>query len=45
MFFISSLLIISVVQAMLQAGVTHDNIDIFELHDAYAVMGCLSLEV
>eukprot|EP00045_Choanoeca_perplexa_P009217 m.88026 g.88026 ORF g.88026 m.88026 type:complete len:412 (-) comp14803_c0_seq2:510-1745(-) len=34
----------SALQAMEKAGVTHDNIDIFELHDAYTIMAALSLE-
>ncbi|MCO5183579.1 MAG: thiolase domain-containing protein [Anaerolineae bacterium] len=35
---------ISTRKAMAQAGVTHDDIDIFELHDAFSVMAALSLE-
>jgi acetyl-CoA C-acetyltransferase len=31
-------------QAMTQAGVSHDDIDLFELHDAYTIMTALSLE-
>ncbi len=31
-------------QAMRQAGVGHDDIDLFELHDAYTIMTALTLE-
>jgi acetyl-CoA C-acetyltransferase len=31
-------------QAMQQAGVSHDDIDLFELHDAYTIMTALTLE-
>jgi acetyl-CoA C-acetyltransferase len=31
-------------QAMKQAGVGHDDIDLFELHDAYTIMTALTLE-
>ncbi|MCB0006205.1 MAG: thiolase domain-containing protein [Anaerolineales bacterium] len=31
-------------EAMAQAGVTTDDIDLFELHDAYTIMAALSLE-
>jgi acetyl-CoA C-acetyltransferase len=31
-------------QAMKQAGVDHDDIDLFELHDAYTIMTALTLE-
>ena len=31
-------------QAMKQAGVSHDDIDLFELHDAYTIMTALTLE-
>jgi len=31
--------------ALRQAGLTQKDIDIFELHDAYTIMACLSLEV
>lgn len=34
----------SAAAAMQQAGVTHDEIDLFELHDAYTVLAALSLE-
>lgn len=35
---------ISVKQAYQQAGVTPDDIDLFELHDAFSIMAALSLE-
>ncbi|MFO7681585.1 MAG: beta-ketoacyl synthase N-terminal-like domain-containing protein [Chloroflexota bacterium] len=35
---------LSVQKAMAQAGVTHDDIDLFELHDSFTVMAALSLE-
>jgi acetyl-CoA C-acetyltransferase len=31
-------------RAMAQAGVSHDDIDLFELHDAYTIMTALTLE-
>lgn len=31
-------------QALLNAGIDRSNVDIFELHDAYTIMACLSLE-
>lgn len=31
-------------RAMKMAGVTHDDIDIFELHDAYTILAAMSLE-
>jgi acetyl-CoA C-acetyltransferase len=31
-------------KAMKQAGVTHEDIDLFELHDGYTIMAALSLE-
>jgi acetyl-CoA C-acetyltransferase len=31
-------------QAMKQAGIDHDDIDLFELHDAYTIMTALALE-
>jgi acetyl-CoA C-acetyltransferase len=34
----------SAAAAMAAAGVTHDDIDLFELHDAYTIMAALSLE-
>ncbi|EGD80872.1 hypothetical protein PTSG_11735 [Salpingoeca rosetta] len=34
----------SAMDAMSRAGVTHADIDIFELHDAYTSMACLALE-
>lgn len=34
----------SALRAMAAAGTAHADIDIFELHDAYAIMACLSLE-
>jgi acetyl-CoA C-acetyltransferase len=34
----------SAAKAMTQAGVSHDEIDLFELHDAFTVMAALSLE-
>eukprot|EP01063_Lacrimia_lanifica_P020495 TRINITY_DN27795_c0_g1_i1.p1 TRINITY_DN27795_c0_g1~~TRINITY_DN27795_c0_g1_i1.p1 ORF type:complete len:406 (+),score=126.64 TRINITY_DN27795_c0_g1_i1:47-1264(+) len=30
--------------ALARAGVTREAVDVFELHDAYSIMGCLSLE-
>ena len=35
---------ISAQKAMQQAGVSHDGIDLFELHDSYTVMSALALE-
>eukprot|EP00040_Diaphanoeca_grandis_P044817 m.271933 g.271933 ORF g.271933 m.271933 type:complete len:420 (-) comp98142_c0_seq1:30-1289(-) len=34
----------SMQQALSQGGVTHTDVDVFELHDAYTIMACLSLE-
>ena len=34
----------SAATAMTQAGVNHDQIDLFELHDSYTIMAALSLE-
>jgi acetyl-CoA C-acetyltransferase len=31
-------------QAYRMAGITHDDIDVFELHDAFSIMAALSLE-
>lgn len=35
---------LSVQRAMAQAGVSHDDIDLFELHDSFTVMAALALE-
>ncbi len=35
---------LSVQRAMAQAGVGHDDIDLFELHDSFTIMAALSLE-
>ena len=32
-------------KAISGAGLRHEDIDIFEAHDAYTIMGCLSYEV
>jgi acetyl-CoA C-acetyltransferase len=36
---------ISTKKAMAQASLSHKDIHFFELHDAYSIMACLSLEV
>ena len=35
---------LSAKKAMAQAGVTHEDIDLFELHDSFTIMAALSLE-
>jgi acetyl-CoA C-acetyltransferase len=35
---------LSVQRAMAQAGVVHDDVDLFELHDSFTIMAALSLE-
>jgi acetyl-CoA C-acetyltransferase len=34
----------STARAMRQAGISHGDIDFFELHDAFSIVACLSLE-
>jgi acetyl-CoA C-acetyltransferase len=34
----------STVKSLMQAGIGHDDVDFFELHDAYTIMSALSLE-
>ena len=41
---ILSAAVASVEQALKQAGISRDKIDFFELHDAFSIVACLSLE-